>query len=173
MEQSGGEVDLGIVGVGSGTLIGQGGSAKVYRAHQEHLDRDVAVKIIAAYGDAAIQRRFERERRAMGRLSSVSGILTVYDAGINAAGDLYLVMPLERGGSFKDRIEAHGPLRWDEACYVMEQVAEAIHEAHRQGIVHRDIKPGNILISGSGRPLVADFGIARPMLDAGIDLHRH
>jgi len=158
--EQGGE-DLGVPGITRATLIGQGGSGRVYRAFQQRLDREVAVKVIPTHGEEAVLRRFDRERRAMGRLSKVDGVVTVYEAGTTDAGDLYLVMPYIGGGSLKDHMEREGRLGWKPATLAVEQVAEAIHRAHDADVLHRDIKPGNILLNEDGRPLVADFGIAR------------
>ncbi len=158
-------VDLGIEGLGPAVLVGQGGSGRVYRARQSHLDRDVAVKIVPTGGDAGVARRFERERRAMGRLSQVDGILAVHDAGIRPDGDLYLITPYLEGGSLQDYVSTHGKMSWDSAAPIMATVARALQGAHDQGIVHRDVKPGNILLDAKGRPLLADFGIARLGLD--------
>jgi serine/threonine-protein kinase PknK len=161
MGSGGGAVELGIAGVEDAVLIGSGGSGRVYRARQPHLDREVAVKIIAAAGDPAIVRRFERERRALGRLSGIDGILTIHDAGTTPTGDLYLITPYESHGSLRDRMDETGPMHWQQACGFIELAALAVDEAHTQGIVHRDLKPGNILITAKGRPVIADFGIAR------------
>lgn len=153
-------VDLGIAGVGPAVLVGRGGSGTVYRARQDHLDRDVAVKIVPTGDDPSVIRRFEREQKAMGRLSQVSGIVPVHDAGITDHGDLYLIMPYMSGGSLQGWIQKHGPIRWETAVEIALHVAAALDGAHRHGIVHRDVKPGNVLLDAANRPLLADFGIA-------------
>lgn len=156
---------LGIAGVSEAEMIGQGGSGRVYRARQEAFDRDVAIKIIPLYGDERTQRRFDRERRAMGRLSGVAGVLPVHESGTTDAGDLYLVMPFISGGSLREQL-GPGEIGWTRACDIVEAVARTADVAHEAGIVHRDIKPGNILIGDDGAPLLADFGIARLGVDA-------
>lgn len=150
---------IGIDDLADARRIGEGGNAVVYRAHQVSLDRTVAVKVLRGVDDDT-RRRFDRERRAMGRLSEHDGIVTVYASGFTDRGEPYLVMPLlER--SLDEVLEQRGPLPWREAAELMATVCETVADAHDQGIVHRDLKPGNIMLTASGRPLVADFGIAR------------
>ncbi len=153
------DYDLGIDGIGPGTRIGEGGSAVVFRARQDELDRDVAVKLLSVSADDDTRRRFDRERRLMGRLSQHEGMVTVYETGFNSRGEPYIMMPL-LGGSLDDEIRVE-PMRWDRAAAIIADVCRTVGFAHDQEIVHRDLKPGNIMMSTSGRPLVADFGIAR------------
>ena len=151
--------DLGIDGIGPGTRIGEGGSAIVYRARQDELDRDVAVKVLGFSANDDTRRRFDRERRLMGRLSQHEGMVTVYDTGFNSRGEPYITMPL-LGASLADEIRVE-PMPWEHATAIIADVCRTVGFAHEQGIVHRDLKPGNIMMSNGGRPLVADFGIAR------------
>jgi hypothetical protein len=153
------EYDLGIGGIGPGTRIGEGGSAVVYRARQDELDRDVAVKVLGFAANDDTRRRFDRERRLMGRLSQHEGMVTVYDTGFNSRGEPYITMPL-LGASLADEIRVE-PMPWDRAAAIIADVCRTVGFAHEQDIVHRDLKPGNIMMSTGGRPLVADFGIAR------------
>ncbi|MFK8024393.1 MAG: DUF6777 domain-containing protein [Ilumatobacter sp.] len=159
MSDAGDRDDLGIQGLGSGTRIGSGGSAAVYRARQDDLDRDVAVKILGGVIDQDARRRFDRERRLMGRLSEHEGMVTVHQTGFTDRDEPFIVMPL-LGRSLDDEMK-DGPLDWARAVEVMADVSRTVGVAHAEGIVHRDLKPGNIMLSSSGRPLVADFGIAR------------
>ncbi len=152
---------LGIDGLVEPGPIGEGGNAIVYRAYQPSLDRHVAVKVLKGLVDDDARRRFDRERKAMGRLSEHDGIVTVYESGFTARGEPYLVMPL-LPSSLEDDLRS-GPLPWIEAVEVMTQVCETVGIAHDRGVVHRDLKPGNIMRAPTGRPLVADFGIARLM----------
>lgn len=161
-------IDLRIAGLGPAEVIGEGGNAFVYRSRQESLDRDVAVKVLKRASDEGTQRRFSREQRAMGRMSQHDGMVTVYESGINGAGEPYLVMPL-LPGSLQDDIESQGRLPWAEAVDVISNVATTVHFAHQDGLVHRDLKPANLMRSTTGRPLVADFGISR-ILDAGVSM---
>lgn len=141
-------------------LVGRGGNARVYRAYQPDLDRFVAVKIIEGASEA-IRRGFDRERKAMGRLSQHPGIVTIFESGFTDQGEPYLTMPYLDGGSLQDRIDQKGPLTLPEALQTLLDIGVAVSYAHSQGILHCDIKPGNVLIDDLGRPQVADFGIAR------------
>lgn len=155
------EIELGIPGLGPATPIGQGGFGTVYRAEQPAFRRTVAVKVLAGALDDRAQRRFERECQAMGSLSDHPGIVTVFDAGTTATGSPYLVMAYHPGGSLADRLEQEGALGWERAVRVGVEVAAALAAAHRIEVLHRDVKPANILLSGYGTALLADFGIAR------------
>ena len=104
------EYDLGIGGIGPGTRIGEGGSAVVYRARQDELDRDVAVKVLGFAANDDTRRRFDRERRLMGRLSQHEGMVTVYDTGFNSRSEPYITMPL-LGASLADEISIE-PMPW-------------------------------------------------------------
>lgn len=149
---------LGIGGLGEGVEIGVGASAAVFRARQVDLDRDVAVKILTATDDAFI-RRFNREAKTLGKLSEHSGIVTVYDTGVNESGQPYLILELCED-SLLGWLEKTGPVEALAACRHMARVTGAVASAHEEGVVHRDIKPANILISADGRAMVTDFGIA-------------
>ncbi len=151
--------DLGIDGIGPGTRIGEGGSAVVYRARQDSLDREVAIKVLGFATNDDTRRRFDRERRLMGRLSQHEGMVTVYETGLTARDEPYIMMPL-LGASLADEIRVE-PMPWKRAASIIADVCRTVGFAHDQGIVHRDLKPGNIMLSSGGRPLVADFGIAR------------
>ncbi|MEM7095299.1 MAG: serine/threonine-protein kinase [Actinomycetota bacterium] len=151
--------DLGIPGLEAGYRLGEGGFAVVYRARQTKLDRDVAVKILKD-SDEATLRRFDREQRAMGRLSQHDGIVTVYESGVTTHGEPYLIMPL-LGDSLDDELRRRGAFAWDEAVRLMAEVASTVGYAHEQSVIHRDLKPENIMRTASGRALVADFGISR------------
>jgi len=154
-------VDLGIRGVEEAVEIGRGGFASVYRAFQPAFERFVAVKVLdIADVDDAAQGSFQRECRAIGKLSGRPNILTVHEAGVTATGKPYLVMALAQE-SLEDRLDRQGPLPVPEAVDVGIKVAGALEFAHRAGILHRDVKPANILISDDGEPQLADFGIAR------------
>ncbi len=151
---------LAIEGLEDVVQIGTGGSSRVYRARQTALDRVVAVKVINASQDPSVARRFDRERKAMGRLSSHEGIVPVYSTGVTATGEPFLVMPYYPDGSLQDQIDA-GPVPWQIAVRYVDVAAETISVAHGAGIVHLDIKPANILLTPSGAPRIADFGIAK------------
>jgi serine/threonine-protein kinase len=149
-------------------LIGEGGMAVVYRAYDLVLNRPVAVKILRAqYGsDANFLRRFEREAQAAARLAHPN-IVNVYDVGRDNAL-YYIVMEYVRGQTLKELILEHAPFRIDQAAYIVRQVAAALDYAHQHGLVHRDVKPQNILVDAQGVVKVTDFGIAKGMTDASL-----
>lgn len=145
--------------------IGNGGMALVYRARDTKLGRDVAVKLLAdnLASDDEFHRRFLREARIAGGLSHPH-IIPVYDVG-EIDGRPFIVMEDAAGGSLYDRLRRDGPLPLGEAAELGRQCAEALAYAHEQGVIHRDVKPHNLLLSRSGCLKVADFGIARPIDD--------
>ncbi len=138
----------------------------MYRARQVDFDRMVALKVLNASDDADVVRRFDRERRAMGRLSENEGIVPVYSTGLTDNGEPYLLMPYYVQGSLQDRLES-GPVPWPEAVDYMVAVANTMAAAHRSGVVHLDLKPANILLSSNGSPRIADFGIAKLLEQGG------
>src|SRR5919202_505485 len=142
--------------------LGSGGMAEVYLAHDEVLARDVALKILSrrCAEDDVLVERFRSEARSAAALSHPN-IVSVYDRGETDDGTYYIVMEYVPRGTLKDRILRKGPLPPRTAAAVASQVAEALEAAHRRGVIHRDIKPQNILITSSGDVKVADFGIAR------------
>lgn len=142
--------------------LGSGGMAEVYLAHDEVLDRDVALKALREQyaDDENFVERFRREARNAASLSHPN-IVQVYDQGRAENGTYYMAMEYVPGGTLKDRIMEHGALAPGEAAGLAAQVAEALSVAHDRGIVHRDIKPQNVLMTPSGETKVADFGIAR------------
>ena len=139
--------------------LGEGGMASVYKAYDSKLDRDVAVKLIAidAGTDAKVVRQFEKESRALAKLNHPN-IIPILDFG-KAPEWLYMVMPLIEGGTLKERLGA--PMPCVEAAGLLAPIAKALAYAHEKGIIHRDVKPSNILITGSQTPMLSDFGIAK------------
>jgi len=155
--------ELGVAGVTSATLIGRGGFGAVYRAHQIAYDRTVAVKIQWRLASSAAddEARSERESKAMGRLCGHPNIVTVFESGRSGDGRSYLLMEYLPGGNLAERVAAQGPMAWDEVAAIGVKLAGALDMAHRNGILHRDVKPENVLISAFGEPKLGDFGIAR------------
>ncbi len=139
--------------------VGKGGMGIVYRAHDENLDRDVALKVLPAdkLAEATARTRFRQEAHALSRLNHPN-IATIHDFGSSDDVD-YLVMELVEGPSLEERI-AEGPLTEDEMLRISGQVADAVAEAHEQGIVHRDLKPANLKFTIKGQVKVLDFGLA-------------
>lgn len=155
---------FGIEGLTDVTPIGSGGSARVFRATQTTFDRTVAVKVLNA-SDDQLQRRFDRERRAMGRLSNHPGIVPVYSSDTTTLGQPYLIMPYYRNGSLADRIERDGAIPWGVSVSMMTSVSAAIAHAHDHDVLHLDLKPANVMLADDASPLVADFGIAKILSD--------
>ncbi len=139
--------------------IGAGGMAEVWEAFDEGLHRSVAVKVVRdeIAGEAEFRERFIREARLAAQLEHPR-ILPIYDFGTET-GVTYLVMPLLPGGSLKERIS--GPMPADEAVEALASIAAALDHAHGRGVLHRDVKPSNVLVDASGSLLLADFGLAK------------
>src|ERR1700758_2986364 len=148
-------------GFDDATEIGRGGFGVVYRCAQPLLDRSVAVKVLTADLDPENLDRFLREQHAMGRLSGHPNIVTILQVGTTSAGRPFIVMPYHAKNSLEALIRRHGPLDWHETLHVGVKLAGALEAAHEAGILHRDVKPGNILLSEYGEPELTDFGIAR------------
>ncbi|MBA2693051.1 MAG: Stk1 family PASTA domain-containing Ser/Thr kinase [Rubrobacter sp.] len=142
--------------------LGDGGMAKVYLAHDEVLGRDVAVKMLREQftDDEEFVERFRREARSAASLRHPS-IVQIYDQGKADDGSHFMAMEYVSGGTLKEKILDRGRLSPEEAASVALKVAEALGAAHEKGVIHRDIKPQNVLLTESGEPKVADFGIAR------------
>ncbi len=141
-------------------LLGKGGMGMVYKARQPHLDRIVALKILPrdAAKDPAFAERFQREAKALARLNHPN-IVAIYDFG--QSGDyFYFLMEYVDGANLR-QLERSRRLSPEEAFAIVPRICEALQYAHDAGIVHRDVKPENILIAKSGRVKIADFGIAK------------
>lgn len=139
--------------------IGRGGMATVYKAHHAALDRFVAIKVLPEHfaEDDTYLERFSEEARSIARLKHAN-ILGIFDFG-QEAGVTYLVLELVEGGTLADRL-GH-PLDLHDAVRLLQPIARALDYAHARGVLHRDIKPSNILIHEDGRPVLADFGLAK------------
>ncbi|MEU0553083.1 serine/threonine-protein kinase [Dactylosporangium sp. NPDC006015] len=141
------------------TVFARGGYATVYRATQESVGREVAVKVEhRTLESERDRRRFMREARAAGRMSSHPHVVDLFDAGVTDLGHPYLIMEL-CDGSYAERMR-DSPLSAAEARDVGFKIADALADAHALGVLHRDVKPANILFSRFGEPALADFGLA-------------
>ncbi|HEU5041709.1 MAG TPA: protein kinase, partial [Gemmatimonadales bacterium] len=142
--------------------LGRGGMATVYLAQDLRHDRPVALKVLHPELSATLgPERFQREIRLAARLQHPH-ILTVLDSG-DAAGRLWFTMPFVEGESLRDRLRRERQLSIEDALRVAREAAQALQYAHGHGVIHRDFKPENLLLTGDGNTLVADFGIARAL----------
>ena len=143
-------------------VLGRGASSVVYLARQARFDRQVAVKVLDVAGQPdMVARLYVNECRTVGRLASHPNIVTVYDGDQSADGRPYLVMEYLAGGSLADRVADATPLPVDDVLRIGVELAGALETAHRNGIVHGDVKPQNVLFGRSGQAVLSDFGIAR------------
>jgi serine/threonine protein kinase len=141
--------------------IGQGGFATIYRAHDTRFDRAVALKVLHSDNLSARQlRRFRTECLATGRVSSHPNIVTVYDAGTTQGNRPWLAMEYCSGGSLGRKVATEGPLPVADVISIGVRLCSALSAAHEGGVLHRDVKPANILLTSYGEPALADFGIA-------------
>ncbi len=152
--------------------IGRGGMAAVFRAHDERLDRQVALKVLAPAlaQDDAFRLRFIAESRAAAAVEDPH-IIPVYEAG-EAGGVLFIAMRLVRGGDLRTLVAQHGPLAPARAAWILSAVASALDAAHTAGLVHRDVKPANMLLDvRPGRPdhvYLSDFGVSKASVASGL-----
>jgi non-specific serine/threonine protein kinase/serine/threonine-protein kinase len=144
-------------------LIGEGGMGAVYQAEQDQPRRTVALKVIkAGLAGPELLRRFAQESEALARLQH-PGIAQIFDAGTADAGygpQPYFAMEFIRGESLREYADSHR-LSTRQRIEIVVKVCEAVHHAHQRGLIHRDLKPGNILVDENGQPKILDFGVAR------------
>jgi serine/threonine protein kinase len=141
-------------------LLGRGGMGEVWRAHDTTIDRVVALKMLLSHyaQDEDFDKRFRREARTAARLDDPH-VVPIYDVG-EIDGRLYVTMRLINGVDL-DTLLKTGPLKTERAVHIIEQIAGALHSAHQAGLVHRDVKPSNILLADNDFAYLIDFGIAR------------
>ncbi|QEG42671.1 serine/threonine-protein kinase [Roseimaritima ulvae] len=148
-------------------IIGQGGMGVVLRGVDRELNRPVAIKVLAPHlaGVGAARQRFMREAQAAAAIVHPH-VIPIYGIETEAALP-YLVMPFVAGGNLQQRIDTDGAMELEDVLRVGVQIAEGLAAAHRQGVIHRDVKPANMLVeAGNGRVLISDFGLARALDDA-------
>jgi serine/threonine protein kinase len=153
--------DLGIPGYEDAHEVGRGGFAVVYRAWQPRFERHVAIKVISAALDETLRRRFEHECLAVGALSGHPNIVTVYELGLTGDDRPFIAMEFLEAGALGDHIDSQGPMPWSHVAEIIIKLAGALESAHLASVLHRDVKPENVLMSRFGEPKLADFGIAR------------
>jgi serine/threonine protein kinase len=155
-----------------GCVLGHGGMGAVYKGEQITLERPVAIKLLPPElaADAQFLARFQREAKVLARLQH-PGIVAVHDFGQTSCGHLYFVMEFVDGTDL-DRLIHSGNIQPAQALELVAQICEALHYSHSQGVVHRDIKPANVLIARDGKAKLADFGLALPAREGGIQLTR-
>jgi serine/threonine-protein kinase/serine/threonine-protein kinase PknK len=141
--------------------VGRGGFGVVYRCNEPSLDRVVAVKVLSSDQDDVDLEQFAREQRAMGRVSGHPNIVPVLHSGLTFTGRPYIVMQYHRRNTLAAWIHDDGPLAAREALTIGVRLAGALETAHRAGVLHRDVKPANVLLTDYGEPQLSDFGIAR------------
>jgi ATP/maltotriose-dependent transcriptional regulator MalT len=141
--------------------VGRGGFGVVYRCNEPSLDRVVAVKVLSSDQDDVDLEQFAREQRAMGRVSGHPNIVPVLHSGLTFTGRPYIVMQYHRRNTLGAWIHRDGPLGVREALTIGVRLAGALETAHRAGVLHRDVKPANVLLTDYGEPQLSDFGIAR------------
>jgi serine/threonine protein kinase len=162
-KQSGSKPPVEVAGYEIIRELGRGGFAVVYLAKQPVLNRTVALKVLTHIdpNDADALHRFEAECQAIGSLSWHPHVVTVYDVGRTADGRPFMAMENLPSGSLQTKLHEHGSAPWTEAVRVGIQIADALAAAHDEGILHRDVKPANVLTDRLGEYRLADFGIAR------------
>ncbi|MFF2553285.1 protein kinase [Nocardia sp. NPDC058058] len=153
--------ELEAMGLVDAEEVGRGGFGVVFRCTQRVLDRVVAVKVLSTEIDDESRERFLREEHAMGRLSGHPNIVDILQVDVTASGRPYIVMPYATHGSLEQLVRDNGPLTWSDSLRVGVKLAGAIETAHRAQVLHRDVKPANVLLSRYGEPQLTDFGIAR------------
>ncbi len=141
--------------------VGRGGAGIVYRCHQTSLARSVAIKVLMSDFDQDSRERFLREGLAMGKLSGHPNIENILQVGVTETNRPYIVMPYHQAGSLAQRLLRVGRIAWPDALRIAVKLCGALETAHRTGTLHRDIKPGNVLVNDYGEPQLSDFGIAR------------
>ena len=142
-------------------LIGAGGMGRVIGAHDSLLDREIAIKLLPPNSENALAvMRFQQEAKAVSKLNNPH-IVQVLDFGYTAGGEPYLVMERVNGSSLQSVLEERGALPILESINIAVQLCDALQHAHSNEVIHRDLKPGNVMLEADGVVKVLDFGLAR------------
>jgi len=152
-----------------GEILGVGTVGTIYRATDRKTDRQVAVKKLhpTVSSDPLIRARFRRETMILNRLDHPN-IIRYFGGGEDSDGLLYYVMELVEGGTVKELLENYGPLQWPAVVEIGRQLCSALQHAHNHGVIHRDLKPGNLFLTTDGEVKLGDFGIARDLEHADL-----
>lgn len=153
--------ELAAAGFDDAVEVGRGGGGVVYRCSQRALGRSVAIKVLGSDLDEDDRERFLREGFAMGGLSGHPNIVNILQVGVTENNRPFIVMPYHAAGSLADRVRREGPISWPDTLRIGVKLSGALETAHRAGTLHRDIKPGNVLVNEYGEPQLSDFGTAR------------
>lgn len=153
--------ELAAAGFTDANEVGRGGGGVVYRCHQTSLGRTVAIKVLASHLDDDDRERFLREGYAMGALSGHPNIVNILQVGMTEQNRPFIVMPYHARGSLADQVRREGRIPWPDVLRIGVKLCGALETAHRTGTLHRDIKPGNVLVNDYGDPQLSDFGTAR------------
>ena len=153
------------------SLIGRGGMGSVYEAVHIHTEKRVAVKLLLAGGRATpeLVERFKREAIVQGSLRDYPGIVRAYDLGtLPDTGELFFSMEFIKGDTLRQRVKAG--LTRAEGVHLMARVARAVHYAHEHGVVHRDLKPGNVMVGEKGVIRLTDFGVCKALEETASEI---
>jgi serine/threonine-protein kinase len=143
-------------------ILGRGGFSVVYCGHDRRLKRPVAIKTIYPHllTDSAFAARFQQEAQTLAQLENHPAIVNVYDVVVHN-DQLHIIMAYVPGQTLKDYCKTHAPLSLEQTTAILRPLAEALDFAHRHGLLHRDVKPGNVLLTEDLKPVLIDFGLAR------------
>ncbi len=156
-----GGIDLGIDGLDDGVEIGSGGFGTVFRALRRSEGRAVAVRVLPVRPEVALRTRYKRECETLKAISVHPNIVSLYAAGFTVVDQPFLIMEYMPNGSLADRVERDGRVPWAEAVTIIAKLSDALAVAHGAGVLHRDIRLENVLVSSAGEPCLADLGLAR------------
>lgn len=159
-------VDLEIDGLTGATLLTANESTKLYKAHEDQLDRTIVVKLCTADQGSTAADTFADDRDLIARLSGQSGVVPLLGHGTNAAGQQYQVLPFYPKGSLADLIASQGPLAWREATFLLEPLAVTLAEVYGSGLIHGEVRPSSVLLTNFSLPRLTNFDRPSTVADA-------